>query len=67
MPNVRSAQCSEDTHTRTAESQREALRQRMREVQTWALALPGQNQAQSASWTNSLQGDASKRNGKRTR
>lgn len=47
MPNVRSAQCAEDTHTRTAESQREVLRQRMREVQTWALALPGQDQAQS--------------------
>lgn len=47
MPNVRSAQCAEDTHTRTAESQREVLRQRMREVQTWALALPGHDQTQS--------------------
>ena len=47
MPNVRSAQREEDDSARTVESQREALRQRMREVQKWALALPGQDQAQS--------------------
>lgn len=47
MPNVRSAQREEDDSARTVEGQREALRQRMREVQAWALALPGQDQAQS--------------------
>lgn len=47
MPNVRSAQREEDDSTRTIKSQREALRQRMREVQKWALALPGHDQAQS--------------------
>ena len=66
MPNVRSAQREEDAPARTVESQRAALRQRMRKVQTWALALPGQVR-RKALWTNSLQSGASKRNGKRTR
>ena len=47
MPNVHSTQREEGDSARTVESRREALRQRMREVQTWALALPGQDQAQS--------------------
>ena len=47
MPNLRSAQREEDTRAWTVKSQREAWRQRMREVQTWALSLPGHEQAQS--------------------
>ena len=47
MPDARSAQREEDARARTVKSQREAWRQRMREVQTWALSLPGQDQAQS--------------------